>query len=77
MIVDKSYAIIGSANFNLRSMRLANELSLVVEGEEFTSRLRAHLEMLMQDAQLVTREEASDWRNLETIPTYLYLYFGG
>ncbi len=77
MIVDKSYAIIGSANFNLRSMRLANELSLVVEGEEFTSRLRAHFEMLMQDAQLVTREEASGWRNLETIPTYLYLYFGG
>jgi cardiolipin synthase len=77
MIVDKAYAIIGSANFNLRSMHLANELSLVVEGEEFTTRLRAHFEMLMRDAQLITRAEALSWRNLETIPTYLYLYFGG
>ena len=77
MIVDNAYAIIGSANYNMRSMRLANELSLVVEGEEFTTQLRAHFEMLMQDARLITREEAVGWRKLEALPMYLYLYFGG
>lgn len=77
MIVDNRYVVIGSANYNLRSMRLANELSLVVEGEVFALRLRARFDLLMQEAQLITREEALSWRNLETIPTYLYLYFGG
>jgi len=49
----------------------------VVESEAFTSTLRAHFEDLMQEAQLVTREEAVGWRDLENIPTYLYLYIGG
>ncbi|PKL14174.1 MAG: hypothetical protein CVV52_02910 [Spirochaetae bacterium HGW-Spirochaetae-8] len=77
MVVDNEYAVIGSANYNLRSMRLANEISLVVESEEFVTQLRKHFDELMHGAQLVTREEALSWRNLETIPTYLYLYIGG
>ena len=77
MVVDNLYAVIGSANYNLRSMRLANEISLVVESREFVTQLRTHFNELLQGAQLVTREEALSWRNLETIPTYLYLYIGG
>lgn len=77
MIVDNSYVIIGSANYNLRSLHLASEISLVVEDMAFSARLRAHFEDLMVDAQLVTREEALRWRRTEAILTYLYLFIGG
>ena len=77
MIVDDRYTLVGSANFNFRSMELANELCVVVESEELNQRSRLHFNGLLDEAERITREEAETWRTWDVLPVYWFSFIGG
>lgn len=49
MIVDDMYTVIGSVNFNYRSMGLSNEIALVLVSDEFALKEKAHLDERIAD----------------------------
>lgn len=56
-IVDDCYAIIGSANFDARSLRLNFEFNMDIYGEEFVAVLLQHVDDILAVSQQVTLEE--------------------
>ena len=78
MVVDSEYIVIGSSNFNFRSMGLSHEMSLVIDSKELASRLEGHIEDVRRvsfpidedDADRLAREEGS-------FLAYLFMYYGG
>ena len=53
-VVDDSYAIVGSGNFDARSLRLNFEFNLEIYGEEFVSLLSQHVDQAKACSALVT-----------------------
>ena len=79
MIVDSRYVVIGSTNFNFRSMELSHELSLVIDSPEIARLLEEHVEsdvrpvsfhLSLEEAERLEREEGS-------FLAYLFMYYGG
>lgn len=77
MVVDYVYTMVGSSNYNFRSMNLSNELSIVVESEQLNQQSRAHLSELFSHSRKITREEALTWRRIEVLPNYWFTFIGG
>ncbi len=77
MVVDDDYVMVGSSNYNYRSMNLSNELSVVVENRSFADMAKSHLEQLFAQSRRITRQEALGWRRLEVLPNYLFTFVGG
>jgi cardiolipin synthase A/B len=57
--IDDSYAILGSANLDMRSFNLNFELNAILYGEEITARLREIQERYMADS---TEIDVAQWR---------------
>ena len=78
MIVDDRYVVIGSSNFNFRSMSLSYELALVLDSPEFASFLKEHVFIVAKDAIEVTDEIAAEWKREDSsFISYLFMYYGG
>lgn len=77
VVVDDRYVMVGSSNYNYRSMNLSNELSVVVESTSLNRLSREHLNELFIDAHRITVEEARSWRKLEVLPNYWFTFVGG
>ena len=78
VIVDSRYVVIGSSNFNYRSMELSHELALVIDSPELAARLEKHAETIKASAEHVTLEEARRLKDEEgSFFSYLFMYFGG
>ncbi len=78
MVVDKRYVVIGSANFNFRSMELSHELALVIDSEEFASILLKHVEDIKSNSFELTKEMAQELKDEESsFFSYLFMYYGG
>ena len=78
MIVDSRYVVIGSANFNYRSMTLSKELALVIDSPSLASKLEEHAKKIAEYAVPVTVEEADRLKKEEgNILAYLFTFFGG
>ena len=79
MIVDKRYVVIGSSNFNFRSMQLSYELALVIDSPEFASILIEHLNRdVAKGSFQMTKEMADDLKKEDSsFLSYLFMYYGG
>ena len=78
MIVDSRYIVIGSSNFNFRSMGLSHELSLVIDSPEMASILMKHVGEVRKVSFPITWEEAGKLKEDEgNFLAYLFMYYGG
>lgn len=78
MIVDSRYVVIGSSNFNFRSMGLSYEIALVIDSPEFASLMKSHVADRCADAVAVTKEDAIKMkREYGNMLSYLFMYYGG
>ena len=78
MVVDSEYVVIGSSNFNFRSMGLSHELSLVIDSKELASRLEGHIEDVRRVSFPIDEDEADRLAREEgSFLAYLFMYYGG
>ena len=78
MIVDSRYVVIGSSNFNFRSMSLSEELALVVDSPELAALLEKHADDIAEISHNISIEEAEKLREEEgSSLAYLFMLFGG
>ena len=78
MIVDSRYIVIGSSNFNFRSMGLSHELSLVIDSPEMAEKIKRHVDDIRKDSFPISAEEADELKRKEgNFLSYLFMYYGG
>ncbi len=78
MIVDSRYVVIGSANFNFRSMTLSEELALVIDSPELAAAVGSHASGITAAAEHVTYDDAVRLKKEGgSVFAYLFTYFGG
>ncbi len=78
MIVDSRYVVIGSSNFNFRSMGLSFEIALVIDSPEFAALMKAHVADRCADAITLTAEDAQRMKKeYGNLFSYLFMYYGG
>lgn len=78
IIADSRYVIIGSANFNFRSMSLSKELSLLIDSPQLASVLEEHVQSVLAGSEEITYEDALLLKREEgDALSYLFMYFGG
>ena len=78
MIVDDRYVVIGSSNFNYRSMTLSHELALVVDSPEMARIVKEKIKEVAKNPVLVTKEEAKENKKENgSYLCYLFSYYGG
>ena len=77
IIVDNRYVIIGSVNFNYRSMALSNEIALVIDDVKFASVMKEHFNNILTKTDLITEEQAKDWKGFSSWINYLIMMIGG
>ena len=78
MVVDDRYIVIGSSNFNYRSMTLSHEIALVVDSPTFAKAAKEAAKLSAGEGVILTKEDAlkakKEYGNLFA---YLFSYFGG
>lgn len=78
LIIDDRYIVIGSTNFNYRSMNLSHEVSLVIDSTEIAKMVKENVKEVAGNPVLVTKEMAEeDKRAFGSFLSYLFTYFGG
>ena len=78
VVVDDRYVVIGSSNFNYRSMGLSHELALVMDSPELAAVLKEHSKEIMKGAHLFTLEEAEMLKKEDgNFISYIFMYYGG
>ncbi len=78
MVVDDRYVVIGSANFNYRSMTLSHELALVIDSPEMAAQVKSAIKEKAVNPVLLTEEDAAEARKAYgSLFCYLFTYFGG
>ena len=78
MIVDDRYVVIGSSNFNFRSMTLSHELALVIDSPEMAAVVKEEVKKAAENPVLVTEEEAAEEKKEHgSFLCYLFTYYGG
>ena len=78
MIVDGRWTVIGSSNFNYRSMKSSFEIALAIESEAFAEKSLTQVEEISRDMFLLTPEEAKRLKKEKgNFFNYLFSYYGG
>lgn len=78
MVIDDRYVVIGSANFNYRSMTLSHELALVIDSPEMASTVKASIKEKAVNPVLLTEENATEAKKAYgSLLCYLFTFFGG
>ncbi|NLZ69100.1 MAG: phosphatidylserine/phosphatidylglycerophosphate/cardiolipin synthase family protein [Spirochaetales bacterium] len=78
VVVDSKYAVIGSSNFNMRSMNLSHEIVMAIEDEKFVTRLREHIDDRAKNTIILDKETADRWKKDEgSFLMFLASYYGG
>ena len=79
MIVDDEYTVIGSVNFNYRSMGLSNEIALVLASRDFALKEKAHLDSrIMEGSERIYIEDAKALKNeYGSALAYFLNFYGG
>ncbi len=78
MVVDGRYTVIGSANFNMRSMKLSFEIALAIDDEGFAEASLAQVEDISKDMMLLDLETAKRLKEEKgNLFNYLFSYYGG
>ncbi len=76
MIVDDTYVLVGSANYNYRSLNLSKELSVIIKDEAFAREMSRHFQGIIDRSRRISEEEALQWRNFITWFSYVMSYAG-
>ena len=78
MVVDDRYVVIGSSNFNYRSMTLSHEIALVVDSPSFARKAKEAAKESAGQGVVLTEEEAEKAKKeYGNYFAYLFSYFGG
>ena len=78
MVVDDRYVVIGSSNFNYRSMTLSHEIALVVDSPSFARKAKEAAKESAGHGVVLTEEEAEKAKKeYGNYFAYLFSYFGG
>ncbi len=77
MLADDRLAGFGSANFNLRSLYLAGELSFVFDDPLTGAEVRRNIDSLLAHTRIVGRDEAAGYRTLRNFIDYVSMLYGG
>ncbi len=78
MVVDGRYTMIGSPNFNMRSMRLSYEIALVIDSEEFAQMSLEQGKDREKKMTLMDIEYALEHKEKEgSFLSFLVTYYGG
>ena len=78
MVVDDRYVVIGSSNFNYRSMTLSHEIALVVDAPEFAVKAKEAAKLSAGEGVILTEEEAENAKKeYGNLFAYLFSYYGG
>ena len=78
MLIDSRYVLIGSTNFNFRSMGLSYEISLLIDSPELAEKLKEHVRERTSSAVLLTAEDADRMKKeYGSLFSYLFMYYGG
>jgi len=78
MVVDGRYTVIGSSNFNFRSMNLSHELALVVDSPDMAGKVESAIKEVAGNPVLVTDEDAAaEKKEHGSFFAYLFTFFGG
>ena len=77
-VVDKKCTVIGSANFNYRSMKSSFEIALVIDSEDFANSSLEQVNDISKDMKLLTLEDALRLKKENgNFFNYLFSYYGG
>lgn len=78
MVVDDRYVVIGSANFNYRSMTLSHEIALVIDSPQMAQLVKENIKQRAINPVLLTLDEAVERRKTYgSLFCYLFSYYGG
>ena len=79
LVIDDRFVVIGSANFNYRSMELSYELALVIDSPEFARIMSSHFDDVKEFRTYTLTPELADEMKEEfsNIFAYLFMYYGG
>lgn len=78
MVIDDRYVVIGSSNFNYRSMTLSHELALVIDSPEMAREVKKNIKEKAVNPVLLTLEDAEAEKKAHgSFFCYLFTYFGG
>ena len=77
-VIDGLYTVIGSANFNYRSMKSSFEIALVIKSNEFASSSLEQVNDISRDMMVLTLDEAIKLKKEKgNVFNYLFSYYGG
>ena len=78
MVIDDRYVVIGSSNFNYRSMTLSHELALVIDSPEMAEEVKKNIKDKAVNPVLLTLEDAENEKKAYgSFFCYLFTYYGG
>ena len=76
-IIDSEYVLIGSTNFNLRSLVFSNEVGIMIHSPEFAAFMTEHFMSIKDGCELLTPEQAEQWHKFSWIINYLTHFIMG
>ncbi len=79
VVVDGTYSLIGSTNFNYRSMGLSNEIAMVLESEDFALYALERMERIKSEGVYYVDKQMAERMKEEnsSFLAYLITYYGG
>jgi cardiolipin synthase A/B len=77
ILADRSWAAVGSANYNLRSQTTSRELSVMVRDPESVGLVISSLDDILQHSRPVMRTEAAGYRGMSFFLQNLLMQFWG
>lgn len=78
LIIDDRYVVIGSTNFNFRSMTLSHELALVIDSPEMAVSLKEKIKEKAENPVLITLDDAvENKKEYGNFGAYAFTFFGG
>jgi cardiolipin synthase len=77
MIIDSRYVVIGSSNFNYRTMNLAYDISMVIDNPQMAQELESHYQEFYDKSFLITKEYAEQLHTIDKWSSFLFGFFGG
>lgn len=77
MVVDDRYVMVGSGNFNYRSMALSYESCMIIDDPVTARTQHEHFDRLYDQAVYVSPEEAKQWRSFGKYLMHVFMKVGG
>ena len=78
MVVDNRYVVVGSSNFNYRSMTLSHEIGLVIDSPEMAEEVKREVLSVAGEGIILDEDTAlANKRKYGSFLAYIFSYYGG